>query len=56
MAAKQLLPNQHDYLHPFYGADNCCLCKAEFRIQELEREIAELKRLFNPEILKKLEA
>ena len=43
MTAKMLLPNQHDYLHPFYGADNCCLCKAEQRIKELENRIAELE-------------
>ena len=40
---KALMPNQHDYLHPFYGTDNCCLCKAELRIQELERQVKELE-------------
>ena len=42
MSAKMGPLNQHDYLHPFYGEDNCCLCKAESRIQELERKVAEL--------------
>ena len=45
MSAKQLLPNQHDYLHPFYGVGNCCLCKAELRIRELEEKVAELESL-----------
>lgn len=44
MATKVLLPNQHDYLHPFYGAENCCLCKAEWRIQELEKRITQLEK------------
>ena len=44
MTAKTLLPNQHDYLHPFYGADNCCLCKAEQRIIELEQKIIEMEK------------
>ena len=44
MVAKQFLPNQHDYLHPFYGEQNCCLCKAESRIKELEEKVAELEK------------
>lgn len=39
MSVKALMPNQHDYLHPFYGEDNCCLCKAEARIKELEEKV-----------------
>jgi len=44
MSAKQPLPNQHDLLHPFYGTNNCCLCKAEQRIEQLEEEVEKLKR------------
>ena len=40
MTTKQLLPNQCDYLHPYYGAENCCLCKANARIAELEAQLA----------------
>ena len=43
MTAKQLLPNQCDYLHPFYGADNCCLCKANLEIEELRKRVLELE-------------
>lgn len=35
---KYLMPNQHDLLHPFYGKNDCCLCKAESRILELEKQ------------------
>jgi len=43
MSTKIPLPNQHDLLHPFYGANDCCLCKAEERIKELERKVMELE-------------
>ena len=33
--------DQHDLLHKYYP-DNCCLCKAEQRIKELEKEISQL--------------
>jgi len=33
--------DQHDMLHKAYP-DNCCLCKAEQRIKELEKEISQL--------------
>lgn len=50
MTAKQLLPNQCDYLHPFYGVDNCCLCKAN---EEIERLRERLKILEDEKLLLK---
>ena len=41
--AKILLPNQCTPLHFIYGKDDCCLCRAETRIKELEEEVKELK-------------
>ena len=43
MTVKTLLPNQCDYLHPFYGADNCCLCKANLEIEQLKKRVLELE-------------
>ena len=43
MSNKQLLPNQHTPLHFIYGKDDCCLCRAQSRIAELEREVQLLK-------------
>jgi hypothetical protein len=40
---KQLLPNQHPPLHFLYGHDDCCLCRTEERIHELEIENRQLK-------------
>ena len=40
MSAKMLLPNQCSLLHFFYGHDDCCLCKANQRIAELEQQLA----------------
>ncbi len=53
MSAKTLLPNQHNYLHPFYGQENCCLCKAEFRIRDLEKEVERLKSLHENVVVRK---
>lgn len=36
--------NQHQYLHPQYGKDDCCLCKSEERIKQLEQELSEAKK------------
>lgn len=44
MSAKVLMPNQCMPLHFLYGRDNCCLCNANYRITELEREVTELKK------------
>jgi len=33
---KVLLPNQCDLLHQYYTITDCCLCKANDRIKELE--------------------
>jgi len=44
MSAKTLLPNQCDLLHSFYGPDDCCLCKANQRIVELELRLEELRQ------------
>jgi hypothetical protein len=50
VSAKQPLPNQHDLLHPFYGPENCCLCKAQAdlaaevtRRREAEEKLAEAR-------------
>jgi len=43
MTAKILLPSQCDLLHNSYGADNCCLCAAKFKIWQLEAEIEEMR-------------
>lgn len=48
MTAKQLLPSQCDTLHQAYGVDDCCLCKANARIQELERQVAALQKMTIP--------
>ncbi len=34
--------NQHDILHQHYPTD-CCLCKAEARIRELERQLEDMR-------------
>jgi len=44
MTVKQLLPNQCDLLHHVYGENDCCLCEAKHKIEELEREIEQLKQ------------
>ena len=36
MSTKQGPLNQHEYLHPHYGQDNCCLCKAEEENRQLK--------------------
>lgn len=41
--AKTLLPNQHILLHNFYGVPDCCLCKAEQHIKELEKQTYKLR-------------
>jgi len=46
--AKQLLPNQCDLLHPYYGTDDCCLCKAKQEIEELKKVIEELQANLRP--------
>ena len=43
MATKIGPLNQHEYLHPHYGVHDCCLCKAEERIKDLELELATAK-------------
>ena len=44
MSAKIGPLNQHEYLHPHYGAHDCCLCKAEERIRQLESELKRAER------------
>jgi hypothetical protein len=41
MSTKQPLPNQCDMLHPIYGKDDCCLCKANKKIIDLTSEVVE---------------
>lgn len=41
MPTKALNINQHDVLHQHYPND-CCLCKAESKIKELENRVYEL--------------
>ena len=43
MSAKQLLPSQCDILHQYWPVNECCLCKANERIVELEKQVAELR-------------
>jgi hypothetical protein len=43
MATKYRNINQHDILHQHYP-DDCCLCKAEARIRELEVEVEKWKK------------
>ena len=40
MSAKALLPSQCDFLH-MYWPNDCCLCKANAHIKELESQIGE---------------
>jgi len=51
MTTKMLLPNQCALLHPIYGQDDCCLCKANQRIAELETAIKQAKAEVAREIL-----
>lgn len=44
MATKIPGINQHIVLHELYPND-CCLCKAEVRIAELERKVRELEQV-----------
>ena len=41
--AKQLLPNQHLPLHMLYGVSDCCLCTAQFQLNEAQEQIARLE-------------
>lgn len=50
MSTKQLLPNQHQPLHYIYGQNDCCLCRAEQRIKELE---AALQKEIEQRVVKK---
>ena len=43
MATKLLNTDQHPALHNLYGANDCCLCKAEARIKELEKELDDFR-------------
>ena len=38
MATKTWMPNQHTPLHWLYGDHDCCLCKTESKIIELEKQ------------------
>jgi hypothetical protein len=40
---KALSANQHRPLHLLYGPYDCCLCRREERIRELEAEVKSLK-------------
>lgn len=51
-ATKYPFPNQHVILHQMYPND-CCLCKAEARIAELETKLKDFEERF--EALKALE-
>ena len=42
MSAKALQPNQCTPLHWIYGKEDCCLCRANKRIEELEAEVPRL--------------
>jgi cell division protein FtsB len=42
MPAKQS-ENQHDLLHGAFGSRNCCLCRAQEDIEDLERENRDLR-------------
>lgn len=44
MATKTWLPNQHTPLHWIYGQHDCCLCKTESKIIELEKQVKLLTR------------
>lgn len=37
--------NQHIPLHDIYGGNDCCLCRAEEKIKELEKKIEALKSM-----------
>jgi hypothetical protein len=50
MTAKALLPSQCQILHQYYPPNECCLCKAELRVKELEEEVSRLQ-----EVIKVLE-
>ena len=41
--AKQLTVDQCLVLHPIYGQNDCCLCKANQQIKELEAKVKELE-------------
>jgi uncharacterized coiled-coil protein SlyX len=43
MATKIAPVNQHEILHQHYLENNCCLCKAEARIKELEQQLSHVK-------------
>ena len=43
LSAKTLLPNQCVPLHFLYGANDCCICRANQRIAELEKEVEQLR-------------
>jgi len=50
MTAKQMLPNQCDLLHPFYGPDNCCLCREKAEVQLLKAEIERLRKALETKV------
>ena len=47
MSYKALNINQHDPLHELYTSYDCCLCKAEQKIKELEEKIISLREELN---------
>ena len=40
--------NQHQFLHPHYGPDNCCLCKAEEKVKILKEFCEKLTKNSHP--------
>ena len=44
MATKIGPANQHLILHDWYGATDCCLCRAEAKIRELEDRVKKLEQ------------
>lgn len=45
MATKQGPLNQHEYLHPYYGIHNCCLCKEEAKVAKYKAVLRTLDEL-----------
>lgn len=43
MATKIGPTNQHEVLHKHYGPEDCCLCRAEQKVEELEKELRGLR-------------
>ena len=43
MATKIGPLNQHEYLHPNYGKEDCCLCKSEIEVKDLKSKVTVLK-------------